>query len=608
MRFGLAGWGVLIALLATGCVELPSDGTPERVEMSPGAAADDLQVRVFPVAPYKGESPDQLLTGFLAAANADEADYSTAKQYLATGTNWKPDAGVAVLAGTLHRAGVAPKADETYAEVTVSGDKAAELDDRHAYRVAAGESFQEKFGFVKETEGPDKGEWRINRLPDGLIVDPTTFKNNYRPVHRYFFASTDPSAGAAPANPVLVPDPIYLRRRIDPLTAAARSLTDGPPAWLAPAVYSEFDGVRITDRVSIGDGGVATVKVEGPDLYGHPQLCQQMAEQLYQTLADQQGKNQISRLDLSSPNGGCSLNSTQASATVPGLLAGSEATQPYYQLDTGKLMQVPMLGDSLGRPVPGPLGQPNGPTPQKLTQIQVRRDGGAAAAIGADGKSLYLTSLNDGDRLGDPVLTSAADQGLASPSWDGHGDLWVVDRDPHAPRVLMVRSRKAMPVTVDDLGAGTVEGLRISSDGVRAALVVRGPSGGNTVMLGVVVHGGNSDSPTARITNLRRIAPQLVDVASISWADTDQLLVLGKEKDKLQQLHYLGTDGSQSSDSPLQGGESMTAVSATEGRQGADQLPPVLAVSVDHRIYRLQGNQWRELTGVGNALSFAYPG
>ncbi|MFD0528514.1 LpqB family beta-propeller domain-containing protein [Kitasatospora arboriphila] len=123
-----------------------------------------------------------------------------------------------------------------------------------------------------------------------------------------------------------------------------------------------------------------------------------------------------------------------------------------------------------------------------------------------------------------------------------------------------------------------------------------------------MVHEGTASSPRVRVTGLRPVAPLLTDVASVSWADTDQLLVLGKEQGKLQLLNYVGTDGSQAADSPLQGGESMTTVSASESRAG-ESVPPVIAYSSDHRIFRLQGNQWREIALQGHpAASFGYPG
>ncbi|GAA4851368.1 LpqB family beta-propeller domain-containing protein [Kitasatospora terrestris] len=598
-----------VGLLATGCVTMPSGGPPERVEPQ-GAAADDLQVHVYPVAPHTGELPQDLLAGFLDSSNADQANYDTARQYLTADASrgWRPEARVVVLDKPQYGGDAVPEQGDTTAEVSVSGSRVAELDAKHTYQPARGEAFQQTFGFVKETEGPNKGEWRINRLPDGLILDRTNFDNGYKAVHRYFFAVADPSADR-PVQ-VLVPDPIYLRRRIDPLTAAAQATAAGPSDWLAPAVYSALGGVQVRS-VTVGDNKVATVKVDGADLTGRPQSCQQMAEQLFQAVADQQGKGQLERLEVTGAAGGCSVGSGQVTQVAPGALAGGQAgSQAYYQLETGQLMRYQDGGQ--GSPVPGVLGQPAAAGQGRYQSVAVSRDGGAAAVVGAGGKSLYLTGLGEADKLGDSVVSSGApraDSGLASPSWDGRRDLWIVDRDPAAPRVLMVRGRSHSTVQVEGLGGRTVQALRISSDGTRVALVLKSATGAQSLELGLVVHGGTPGSPQARIVGLRPIAPQLAEVASVAWADSDQLLVLGKEVDKLQQLHYLGTDGSASTDSPQQGGESMTSASATEVRNSTDPvqaLPAVLTVS-DQGIYRLKDNQWSEVPVKSRAVSFSYP-
>ncbi|WP_405013086.1 LpqB family beta-propeller domain-containing protein [Kitasatospora sp. NBC_01539] len=606
LRSARAGCAALAVLLAAGCAAMPADGPPERVGLPPGPGAENLQVRVFPVPPHKGEDPRDLLAGFLAASNADEAkDYETALKYLTAdaGKRWNPQAGVAVLATTPHR-------DETVASpeaktITVSGTKVAELDEGDSYRVVSDASYQQQFTFVKETDGPDKGEWRIDRLPDGLIIDQTNFKNGYRAVHRYFYAASDPSA-AGESLSVMVPDPIYLRRRTDPLTAAARALAAGPSGWLAPAVYSAFDGVHIQDAVTVGDDRTATVRVDVPDFAGRQTNCTQMATQLFHTLADQQGKAQIDRVDLAGEKGGCSVSATQAAASAPGHLVGTSGAEQYYRLADGQLLTV--QGDGPGRAVPGPLG---GQTQPKAGAVAVRRDGAGAAAVSADGAALYVTGFQESDKLGEPLLTSHVPkpgQGLASPSWDGRQNLWVVDRDPAAGNVYMVRGRTVVKVQVDGLGGRTVQDVRVSSDGTRVAVVLQDADGARSLRIGLILHEGTASAPRARITELRAVAPLLTDVASVSWADTDQLLVLGKEQGKLQLLHYVGTDGSQSSDSPLQGGESMTSVSASESRTG-ETVPPVLALSSDHRIFRLQGNQWREVALQGQqAASFDYPG
>ncbi|KJK57664.1 LpqB family beta-propeller domain-containing protein [Saccharothrix sp. ST-888] len=611
-RIGWSATAGLAALLVSGCVAMPADGPSERVEVLQAAGAENLQVRVFPVAPHPGEDLAGLLTGFLDASNADEPDYATASKYLTASARsqhrWRPEAGVTVLAKSPSRTISAPKPEDVSIDIPVTGVKVGQIDAAHTYRVVANEPYQEKFTFVKEKEGPDKGEWRIDQLPDGLIVDQTNFRNGYRATHRYFYAASDPSV-AAQQQPVLVPDPIYLRRRTDPLTAAARALADGPSAWLGKAVYSAFDGAKLVGDVSVSDSRVISVKVNVPDFGAQPKLCQQMADQLYFTLLDQQGKGQIERLDLNGVKGGCSQNASQAQAVAPGsLAAGAQGLpQAYYLSDTGKLMQTQGSGE--GTPVLGDLGQPKaGQTP--VGSVAVRRDGNMAAAVSSDQRQLFVAGLGTNERLGTPVATSAAtspNQGLTSLSWDGRQDLWLVDRDPAAARVLMVRGRSVVPVEVGELGGRTVQSLKVASDGVRAALVLADSSGARTLMVGLVVHSGTPAKPEAQITGLRPVAPLLSEIASVSWADTDQLLVLGKEPGKLQQLHYVGTDGSQNTDSPLQGGESMISVSASEARSG-DQALPVLAVSKDNEIYRLQGSQWREAAPQHHGTSFTYPG
>ncbi|MFG2693863.1 LpqB family beta-propeller domain-containing protein [Kitasatospora sp. NPDC048407] len=616
-RRALAWGGVaLLAAAATGCVSMPSGGPPQRLEV-PQGAADGVQVHVYPVAPHKDESPSDLLAGFLDSSNADQANYDTAKQYLTADAakRWRPDAQVVVLAEPPGRSHSVPGPDATTMPIKVTGTRVAELDGRHTYQPPRSPEYKETFTFVKVAEGPDAGQWRINDLPDGLIVDLTNFKNTYKPVHRYFFATPDPSIDPAQRSAVLVPDPIYLRRRIDPLTEAVRATAEGPSQGLAPVVTAPLEGVKVLSA-TVGDNRIASVKVDGVELGKYQDGCKQLAKQFFQTLADQQGK--LDRLDLSSPKGGCSVGSAEAAAVAPGFLAGGEnGMQAYIQLANGRLTRYSQSGGDAAQtagPLPsvaGVLGQPAQGNQPKPGELAVRRDGGAAAVIDKDGRNLYQVDLAKSGKFGEPIVSSHAPQGLASPSWDGQGSLWLVDRDPAASRVLMVREHVVVPVTVEGLDKRSVQALRISSDGTRVALLLRGSDGKTTLWLGLVTHGGTPATPTARITGLRQLAPQLTEVAAVSWSDTDQLVVLGKEADRLQQLHFLGTDGSQSTDSPLQGGESMTALSATEARVQADQAGPAVLAASGNGVYRLKDNQWHAVTSTDTKdtpVAFIYPG
>jgi hypothetical protein len=607
-RLLLAAWAGLGTLLVSGCAAMPADGPPQAVNLPQNAGAENLQVRVFPVEPHPGAGPMDVLTGFLDASIADEADFSTALKYLTPDARnrWNPDAGVMVLD---HRLPTLLHTGESETDFSVSGRQVAGLDAKHTYRdVVPSSNSVQQFTLVKETEGKDKGEWRISNLPDGLIVDQTNFKNGYRQVHRYFYAAQDTS-GTDQAQP-LVPDPIYVRRRIDPLTAAAQALAEGPSYWLAKSVESAFHGVRIAGPVTVNDSQAATVKVTTADFTAQPDLCRRMADQLFFTLADQQPKRQLDRLTLSGARGNCTADAGQAQKYAPVVLAGTAATNAYSLLDNGQLMVQAQSADG-GRPVPGPLGRPSSPAQPPAT-LAVRRDGGAAAVVSADHRTLIVTELDKDARTGAPVVTShdggpGEDRGLSTPSWDGRQNLWVVDRDPASPRVLMVRDRTVVQATVDGLN-GTPVALRASSDGTRMALLAQDSSGVPSLLIGLVVHSGTAEHPQVTVTGLRPVASQLADILSFGWADADQLLVLGKEKDKLPQVHYVGTDGSQSSDDPQPGGDSMTSVSGTEVPVVGDSGPWVLGTSSTQQIYRLVAGQWQEVPTQRHGLLFTYPG
>lgn len=474
-RRSAAAGAVLASLLLGGCAAMPDSGPVSKVEFSQGAADKNLQVRVFPVAPNKGEDPRGLLAGFLDASIADEDGYDTAKKYLTEGAHarWNPEAGITVLAGD-PAVGGGQLADDggTTADLTASGTQVARIDANHSYRFADGETKLD-FTFVKE-----KGEWRIDQLPDGLVVNQTNFRNSYRQVSRFFYTGGDTSAPSA--HEVLVADPIFLRRRIDPLTAAAKALVNGPSDWLSPVVSTALGGVTV-QKVTVDDSRAAHVEIGGPGYAGGPQFCQRMAAQFFYTLSDQ-GKGQIDRLELKGPQGTCWTNKTLSDQVAPGSLAGgSAATRQYYQVAaTGQLMAAADQGE--GTPVAGELGRAPAGGRTELGTVAVRRDGQRAAAVSADGRLLYLAGTTDGDTLGQPVLSTTGhpakpEDGLASPSWDGRGDLWVVDHDAQAPAVRLVRDRTVVTVPVDGLAGTTVQSLKVSSDGVRVALVLKDATG-----------------------------------------------------------------------------------------------------------------------------------
>ncbi|MGW1177046.1 LpqB family beta-propeller domain-containing protein [Kitasatospora sp. NPDC002543] len=618
----LAAVGALFgALVASGCAAMPDSGGITKVELSQGSADKNLQARVYPVPPSRGAKPHELLTGFLDAVTADEG-YETARKYLteSASAGWKPESEIRVLSSTTIGAGPDVTDADTTVSVPVSGLQVATVDEKHSYGLIAGQNnWVQDFTFVRKD-----GEWRIDKLPPGVIMNETNFRNSFRQVERFFYTAPDPSATASAnaGQEVLVADPVYLRRRVDPLTAAAQAVADGPSKWLSPVVRSAFPSGTRVERVTIDDARGAHVQLVATDV-SEPMACRRMAAQLFYTLADQV-KGQVDRLELKGQRGSCNAGRGDAPAIGPGALAGQATPAQYYQRADGALVAA---GEGRsGEPVRGILGKPQSNTKPPIGVLAVSRSGTQAAAISEDGHQVWSVPLADAAvAMGEPVLSSAAkggdkEDGFASPSWDGRGDLWVVDHNKQGPRVVMVRGAKSYTVQVDGLLTGqSVQALKISSDGLRVALVTRTQgSAVRSLMFGRVEHGGTPQAPTVKIAELRRAAPTLTDVASVSWAETDQLVVLGKEADRTQQLYFISTDGSQSTDTQLQSAESMLTVAASESRgDRLAQAPSVLAMGEvkqadgkpsEIKAFRLVNNQWRETSLIDKPRSFFYAG
>ncbi|MFF7636540.1 LpqB family beta-propeller domain-containing protein [Kitasatospora sp. NPDC008050] len=612
-------WVALTVLLAAGCATMPDSGEPQAV--SPPPSSDQgVQVRVIPVPPRDGQSPREVLQNFLDASISDEHDYQTARQYLTPEAvkTWQPDSGAVVLNDTTpHQS--SGDGDLDHATVTLHSQEVATLDAKHTYQPKS-DQFGATFTLINVAKDADKdgkdattkAQWRITDLPSTLILNQTNFHNAYQQVDRYFFTLPDPS-GSGGDQPVLVPDPIFIRRRIDPASAAAAALAQGPSDWLRPAVRSAFDGTEPAATVDTDDPTRPKLQINGVDFVISERQCQQMVAQLYFTLASLNGSGPLDRVTLtSSRHGSCELTPTAAKALpwAPGALADSAGVegQPYARkADTGQLERLDTAAT-----VPGVLGAVTRPGPlapvggRVQGPFAVRRDGKAAAVISEDGKSLYVANLDDSvKQLGAPLLTSHAAQGLASPSWDGLGGLWVVDRDPAGPQVWLLRGQNRTAVPVGVPAGSTVDTIKLSSDGTRAALLLRdATSGAHSLAIGLVQRGGGSPSAVS-IVGVRLIAPQLSDVTSVSWADPDQLLVLGKEVESVPQLHYVPTDGSPGVDNPLQSVDGMTVVAAPEDRTDA-----VLADSKDqdHTVYSLSGSGQPQWKVYGKGVMPTYPG
>ncbi|MCT2591328.1 LpqB family beta-propeller domain-containing protein [Streptomyces sp. N2-109] len=599
--------GVLLmagVLLLSGCASMPSGGKVDRVDSSHRTEGES-RVRVFGVSPQKGEGPQEIVRGFLEATTSDEPRYATASEYLTeeAAKKWDPfQRTTVVTAGPNPGASQRDGGEGRGYTVEVGGRRTAIVDSKHSYDSEDGD-YDERFHLTKLKEG-----WRIDKLPDGVILSESDFERIYRSVNVYYYARLGADAEAVSrGEDVLVADPVYVRGRIDPVTETVEALIEGPTDWLEPVVTSAFPaGTELAGKdkqhLSLDDSGRLTVRLNARGARASRPQCARMAAQVLHSVQSQ-GSATVSRVALEGPGGDdlCELSQEAAESYAPGKLNGRGARQ--YFIDGEHRVAALTSTSEDTKVVEGALGSGK----VEMGSVAVSRDERQGAAVSLNGRSLYVAPLEDGGELGKAVLHSEASQEkdrLTAPSWDGLGDLWIADRDPGNPRLLRVRGGKEKPEEVDVPGLSKgerVESLKISSDGVRIAVRVREPDGRRSLHLGRVERWGSPDDPQIEIAALQAAAPQFEDVIATSWAGDSQLVVVGRETESVQQLQYVGTDGSTTNQPTLPGINDVTGVAASE-----DEGRPLLAESA-YGIVRLPPDEnWKTLTDKGTAP--VYPG
>ncbi|WP_078599790.1 LpqB family beta-propeller domain-containing protein [Streptomyces violens] len=590
-------------MLLAGCASMPDDGESLPVDQASRADADS-QVRVYGVPPQDGAQPTDIVRGFLDALTSDEANLRTAKQYLAAPARktWQPFATTKVLQ---ERPKATPEGSPANREdakgytVTLEGTQVATVDRKHAYTPQE-RAYQETMHLAREN-----GQWRIDRLPNGLVLGLPDFQRIYQPVNKYYFASYKSEAGEARAGKdVLVADPVYLRQRIDPVTASVNALLQGPTNWLQQVAVSAFPKDTHVTRptLTLDDSNALRVRLSKEATGADGNQCSRMAAQVLFTVQGMARASKVSEVELQKDSGDslCKLKQEEAADRF-GQQARVRHTALEYYVD-GDHRVVSMTDTATdATPVPGPLGTGK----IALRSVGVAHGEETAAGVSLNGRALYVAALDEMSKRAEVRLRSKAKNetdGLTAPSWDGLGDLWVADRDDDGSRLLRLRSGKGEPqeVEVAGLGKRRIKAIRVASDGIRIAMLIE-DKGRTTLQLGRVERGGTAMNPKLSVQALRPIAPQLEDVVAASWAGDSRLVVVGRESGGVQQMQFMETDGSASNTQTLPGVNGVEAVAASE-----DESRPLIA-DADEGIVRLPVDaNWKTVATRGTGP--VYPG
>lgn len=590
--------GSASALLA-GCASMPDSGDMRGVDSTP---RQDAQVRVFALPPRDDAGPEEIVQGFLEALTSDDRNYETARKYL-TGkalSTWRPHASTTVLAeGPNPLPQTAPPDEKsTEAVYRLNGRRIAEVDEQHAYEPAKG-SYSRT---VHLTRVEDTKQWRIDGLPEGIVMGRSDFERNYVSVNKYYFTSTTKSGRLG-----TVADPVYVRKEVDPITQMVRTLLKGPTSWLDPVARTSFpSGTALRKDVSSlvpDDQNKLTVPLNGKADHVSSGRCDEMAAQLLFTLQDLMPTG-VNEVEVEGSDGSrlCLLGKERAE----GVAAHGRNDQPEYEYfidNDGRLVRMSSKGsERTPETVPGVLGDGE----NQLRSAAVERNEERAAGVSLDGRDMYVAALASGSSLGEPVVRSngqkEADR-LTTPSWDGRGDLWVADRDPKKPRLLVLPDGSGEPleVTAPRL-AGRIEAVRVAADGVRIALIVE-EDGERSLYVGRIER--EIDDVTREtavsVVELRSATPQLEEVTAMSWAGGSRLVVVGRDPGGVQQMRYVQVDGSLPDGPELAALTGVKEIAASE-----DERLPLVAHSADGIVRLSPGAQWQKVVAEGSAP--VYPG
>jgi hypothetical protein len=506
------------ALLAA-CAQVPHAGPVKEVTQGPPAVQP--QVQYFnPKGPQPGQTPSDVVTGFLVAMTATPLQTQTAGRFLSkqARSQWEPE------------------------RVVTYGDRSPA---RGVRRVVVRLSAADQVGVRGQWEGRlpraerrlvfpmvrEDGEWRIDEAPDALIVPRSFYDQQYQDAQIYFF---DPSGR------ILVPEPVHVPQGSQLASSLVRALVRGPsPASIGIERTFLPPGLQPVLSVPVGDDGLAEVTLNGPDPgpLNH-RTTQSMLAQFAWTLRQDPSVTRF-RLNIA---GHQVADSTGAQTfRVDGDSyerydpAVSLASSQFYALRAGLLVSGQINNPT---PVDGPFGRDR----LGIGPFAVSLDGTQAAGVTSN--SLLLGSVSEASEA-HPVLSGAD---LLRPSWDFASRLWDVQNGRNGASVVYVEHGNRHAVPISGITGEDVRSFLVSRDGSRLVAVIHGRRV-DRILVSRLRY--NADTRAVHGTRARRI-PWLSTgtsrVRDIGWTSPTTISVLDQISRSQAESRILNVDGSTAPD------------------------------------------------------------
>lgn len=573
-RLLLMAMAVLAVL--SGCSSIPTTGP---VGTASAHSDGNALVDTFALAPRGpsqtgGETPEEILQGFITAGTGAADDYSVAREFLtgAAAETWNPTERVLIYGADPN---IVPAADGNGYSIRL--EVVGSVDNR-GIRTDRAPGTTETLSAKLEQED---GQWRISSVPNGIMVSEVSFSLLFLSHNLYFYSSS---------YDFWVPDTRWFVQKSGIAANVVKAMLEGPAPYLQGAVSSAFPAGTSLARDAVPVvSGVATVDLSADVLQDSSDLNrQQMALQLRQNLGNLNNVNSVTMtvnqrsVDLGKESG--ELIEPVADPEVGGTQIAAYGNELVYFKD-----DQPQLIDGI------PSVAEHGPRDPALSL-----DLATIAFLNGDRSALFLTGPNQDVRL---VATGSS---LTPPSIDPGRWTWTASQTGTGSSILALppggTSENVLSLPVPWLAETSISELRISRDGTRALLVAAQGGRSQVLVAGIV---RDADGVPRTLTTPLELAvtadpgsgiPVAVSVDRAKWVSEDSIAAVQTSADGEATPFILNLGAGPE---PLAGLTGITGLSAGKGEQD-------IYVHTQSAVYKRMGNSWYEVAA--GLTDPAFPG
>lgn len=518
------------AALAAGCATVPSGGTPQPVR--PGGGQAEAYVQPLPPpGPAAHWSANQVVLGFLHASASYATDPQAARRYLSPSLSRKWQPGPVTVVSSLNKPTTLPYHPQVAEQpaagqdesVEFTGQRLATLSPAGQYQYSPGTS---TYQFILTQV---KGVWLISALPLGdqsLLLTQADFEEVFQPRNLFFYGPSESWA----VNGDLVPDPVYAplqssNTALDTNLAAGlvRALISDRGSWLSGATTTAFPRGTTLLGVTIS-GQTASVDLGGAASHASTTQIDAMEAQILATLGSKAyaaplALNVEVKINGKVPYQG--LNQNLVFEVSSGQLVAQTAPDTVGPVGSQTNL-LPGLADSAivsaTAAAPGNVAADLSPVIGQNASSVV-----AAAVSTGGGCTVYAPAPGANTRYRDYQLSTSGGP-CTSLSWDRNGVLWAVaGRHVWAVRTLsgqVVQVGGVAGVLSDRPGVQLLS-VEMAPDAVRAALLIRTPSGNRMALTAITSQRGAVAFGPPLV-----IGTGLANPVAISWSSPFDLVAL----------------------------------------------------------------------------------